>query len=286
MGCTSSQNENQSEKIILLKNIKEKINQLIKINPFYNISIKEFNKFMKENSKNNSIENIIKMIINTFSKEEYTIINSIIKNVIMFSHSKFKCIFRTDNIDEYIKKLIFYLLYFFLTENQRGRYNFLYIKLNKLFEKIKLKEEGNNFIFKTGKFSFVLLNLIQFHTFCFIYFFCGQGVMEIAANFKKYELKSVFVNEIKSEKYYPDKINKIINDYLFFLNHNIQPNKVNYIILTDVLQPLSEYINENKNEEIFSINREKLKKILDILIEKINHNSYVELFFNIENSLE
>ena len=285
MGCSSNQNESQSEKIILLKKIKLKVNQLIKENPFYNISIKDFNKFLKENSKNNTIEVIIKKIIETFIKDE-NIINNIYKNVILFSNSKFKCIFRTDNIDEFIKKLIFYLLYFFLTENKKGRNNFLYIKLSKLFDKIKLKEEYNNFIFKTGKFSFVLLNLIQFHTFSFIYFFCARAVMEIAANLKNNELKTIFSNELKSEKYLPNKIDKLLNDCLLFLNHNIQPNKVNYIILTDVLQPISEYINDNKDEEIFSINKEKLTEIIEILIEKISPNYYIELFFNIENSLE
>ena len=40
-------------------------------------------------------------------------------------------------------------------------------------------------------------------------------------------------------------------DCFYYLNKNIQPDKVNYIILTDVLQPLSEYITENKDIEIF-----------------------------------
>ena len=110
--------------------------------------------------------------------------------------------------------------------------------------------------------------------------------MEITGDFKKIELETIFSNGKKSKKYEPSNINKLLNDYLYFINNNIQPNIVNYIILTDVLQPMSDYIMDNKDEEIFFIESEKIKEILDVLIEKLNHNYYLELFFNIENLLE
>ena len=122
--------------------------------------------------------------------------------------------------------------------------------------------------------------------FLFYLFFCSRGVLQIIGNIKKNEIKTIYSNQIKSEKYKPNNINKILNDNLYYLNKNIQPDKVNYIILTDVLQPLSEYITENKDIEIFSMSQDKFKEIIDMLIEKMNHNYYLELFFNIENSLE
>ena len=285
MGCGSSKKENQSEKIILLKKIKEKVLNLIRENPFYNISLKEFQKFMKDEKEKSekTIENISQDIIDSFFKEEENIINYVFKNVALFSYSKLRWIFKKEKD---ISILICYFIYLFLTENQRGRNNMLYKKINSLFEKIKLGEENWKIIFRTGKFSFLLLNLIQFCTFCFIYFFCGPGVIEITGNFKKNELKTIFSNKLKSEKYRPDNINKLLNDYLFFINRNIQPNTINYIIITDVLQPLSDYISDNKDEEIFSITPTKLKEILDILIDKMNHNYYLELFFNIDNIRE
>ena len=283
MGCGSSKKENNSEKIILLKKIKEKVQNLIEENPFYNISIKEFQNFMKEKEKekeqkNNkiTIENLSKNIIARFFKEE-NIINYAFKNVASFSYSKIRWLY---NKDEKITKLIFYFIFLFLTKKQRDRNDLLYKKVNILFEKIKLGEENGKIIFRTGKFSFILLNLIQFCTFCFISFFCGPGVIEITGNFKKSEVNTIFSNNIKLEKYHPNNINKLLNDYLYFINHNIQPNTVNYMILTDVLQPLSDYISENKDEEIFTISPAKLKEILDILIKKMNHNYYLKLFFN------
>ena len=290
MGCGSYKKEDQSEKIILLQRIKEKVLQLIKNNPFYNISVKDFDKFMKEECKKNiiSVENLSKDIIKSFFHEEEDITNYIFKTISSFSYTKFKYVFHNiSNNDTEIIAQIFYIIYLFLTENQKGRNNFLYKKVYKLFEKIKLKEEKGKIVFMSGKFFFLLLNIIQFCTFCFINFFCGPGVIEITGNVKKYEVKKIFCNnESKSEKYQPNNINKIVNDFLYHINHHIQPNIVNYIILTDVLQPLSEFISENKNEKILSINSLKLKEILDILIDKINHDYYVELFFNIENILE
>ena len=286
MGCGSGYKENLSEKIILLKKVKSKVLQLIKSNSLYSISIKEFNKFMEEQSKKNSIETMSKSIISTFFKEDEENTRNIFINVASFSYSKFKYIFHKYIKDEEIKRMILYFIFLFLTENKRSKNNLLYKKLNKIFDKIKIKEEDGIMEFRTGKFSFVLLNLIQLHTFCFIYFFCSQGVLEIAGNFRKYELKTIYSSELKSDKYRPKNINKLFNKYLYYINQNIQPNKVNYIILTDVLQPLSEYISENKDEEIFSLNREKLKEILDVLIEKMNHKYYFDLFFNLENILE
>ena len=284
MGCGSSQNENQSEKIVLLKKIKSKVFGLIKNNPFFNISIKDFNNFMEEESKkNNSIEEISKNIISEFFKEEENIIDCIFKNVAQFSYSKLRYIFKND---KEIKILIFYFIYLFLTGNQKGRNQLLYEKFNKLLEKIKIGEKNGKSQFRSGKFSFLFLNLIQFYTFSFVYFFCGPAILEITGDFKKIELETIFSNGKKAKKYEPCNINKLLNDYLYFINNNIQPNIVNYIILTDVLQPMSDYIMDNKDEEIFLIESEKIKEILDVLIEKLNHNYYLELFFNIEKLLE
>ena len=284
MGCGSSQNENQSERIILLKKIKSKILELIKNNPFFNIPIKDFNNFMLEESKkNNTIEEISNNINNKFFEEEENITDCIFKNVAQFSYSKLRYIFKND---KEINILIFYFIYLFLTKEQKERNQFLYEQVYKLLEKIKIDEENGKLQFKSGKFSFLFLNLIQFYTFSFIYFFCGPAILEITGDFKKIELETIFSNGKKAKKYEPNNINKLLNNYLYFINNNIQPNIVNYIILTDVFQPMSDYIMDNIDEKIFFIESEKLKEILEVLIEKLDYNYYLELFFNIEKVLE
>jgi hypothetical protein len=37
-------------------------------------------------------------------------------------------------------------------------------------------------------------------------------------NFKKYEIKTIFSNEKKTEKYHPDAIDKYIEEYLYSIN--------------------------------------------------------------------
>ena len=132
MGCGSSKKENNSEKIILLKKIKEKVLNLIRGNPFYNISIKEFQRFMKDQTQKDNkktIDNLSKDIIDSFFKEE-NIINYVFKNVAFFSYSKLRWLY---NKDEEIRILIFYFIFLFLTENQRGRNNLLYKKIITVF---------------------------------------------------------------------------------------------------------------------------------------------------------
>ena len=282
MGCSSNKIEHKSGKRTLLKKVKEKVLLLIEKNPFYNISLKEFKKYIKKDLKdefNQKIEIITSKIINTFIKDDNEF-NYIFLNVTTFAYSKFQNIF-PDN--EELKKLILYFIFLFLTENQREINGFFYKQINKLFDKIKIKEnegEEGNIYFGTGTFSFLLLNIIQFGTFCFISFFCSLGVLEVTGDFKKYEIKRIFSSEYKSSKYHPNNINKLLNDYLYYINHNIQPKIINTMILTDVLQPISDYILDNKDEKIFSISKDKLKEILYILISKMNHNSFLKLFFN------
>ena len=278
MGCSSSQNEN--ERIILLKKIKAKIMQIIKRNPFYSLSVKDFNEFM-ENEVDKK-ENITKSITYTFFKEDDDININIFNNVVSFAYKRFssRCLFSND---EDIKISLLYFIYFFLAEKQKGSNKFMYKKIYKLFEKIKIKESDDKIYFHSGKFSFLILNLIQLCTYIFIYFFCAPSLLE--DNFKKYEIKTIFSNEKKTEKYHPDAIDKYIEEYLYSINNNLRPKIVNCIILTDVLQPISDYITDNKNIDICCIDLSKLKEIIDILIEKMNHKYYFDLFFNTDNIL-
>lgn len=279
MGCSSSQNEN--DRILLLRKIKTKTLETIRKNPFYNISMKDFNKFMEEESDKN-IENITKNVLYKFFEEDDYININIFKNVVSFSFNRFhgRCLFPND---EDIKILLFYFIYFFLTEKQRGSKKIIHKKIYQLIEKIKINEKDGQIYFHSGRFSFLILNLIQLCTYNFIYFFCAPTLLE--DDFKKYEIKTIFSNEVKAEKYQPENINKYIDEYLYSINKNLRPNILNCIILTDVLQPISDYITDNKDIDICTIDSAKLKEILDLLIERMNYKYYLDLFFNADNLL-
>ena len=159
-----------------------------------------------------------------------------------------------------------------------------------LFEKLKLEvmvtEKSEKIKFKSGKFSFLILNLIQLCSFCFLNFFCGPATLKAAANFSQNDIDIVFSDnqmKMKMKTYLPENINRIVNRYLNDVNAIIQPDIINSLILTQALQPISDYISENKDEEIFWIDSLKLIEIFDILIDKMDYEYYIDLFFNTDD---
>ena len=50
--------------------------------------------------------------------------------------------------------------------------------------------------------------------------------------------------------------------------------------MTQALQPISDYINENKDEKEFKIDSLKLIEIFEILIDRMDYENYIDLFFN------
>ena len=71
-----------------------------------------------------------------------------------------------------------------------------------------------------------------------------------------------------------------MNQQLKEINTIIRPEIINSLILTQTLQPISDYINENKDEEQFKIDTLKLIDIFDLLIDKMDYENYIDLFFN------
>ena len=165
------------------------------------------------------------------------------------------------------------------------------IDLCVLFEKIKMEvkvtDETEKIKFKTGKFSFLVFNLIQMCSFCFLNFFCGPATLKIAGNFREEDVNIVFSDDLlKLKKYQPENINKIVNHHLNQLNIMIKPQLINSLILTQALQPISGYIIENKNEEVFWIDSLKLIEVFDVLIDKMDYENYIDLFFNMGDENE
>ena len=290
MGCSANSIKDEKDKDKLRIDIRDEIIQIIFKNPFYSINIKEFLKFMKKIKKEKEELNITKDYIMDLIIKEYIKDNNniyIFKNIINFAFNRLSHVFHENELDEDIIPIIFKIVFIFLTKKQKGIKKEMKIDLCLLFEKIKLeiKVEGNSekIKFKTGKFSFLILNLIQLCSFCFLNFFCGPATLKKAANFSQDDINIIFSeNELKIKEYKPENINKLVNHYLSYINMMIQPNIINALILTQALQPLSDYITENKEIEIFWIDSLKLIEIFDILIDKMDYEYYIELFFNTE----
>ena len=287
MGCTSNPEEDRIKKHQMLIELRDTIINLISNNPFYNINIKDYRKFMhnlkSEIEGDLTKEDILDKTIEKYFNNRSNMDIYIYKSVVELSLKYFSIIFKGDHE---IIPLIFNILFVFLTQKQKGikkeMKKDIYLIFDKIKLEIKLTEDGGKIKFKSGEFCFLILNLIQFCSFSFLNFFCGPATLEHSGIYSKNEINLIFSNDDKPKEFLPENINKIVNEYLYNINEIITPKYVNKKTLTKVLQPISDYINENKDEEYFWIDMEKMEDIFDSLIDKMDYEYYIDLFFNDE----
>ena len=267
--------------------IRDEIVQMVFRNPFYNVHVKDFRKFMKNIKEEEKITKdfIMEEMIEKYIENEEDIHIFIFRSVVNFSFDRFSVVFRENELDDEIIPIIFNILFLFLTQRQKGIKKEMKNDLCLLFDKIKLEvkvgKDSEKIKFKTGRFSFLVLNLIQMCSFCFLNFFCGPATLKIAGNFGQEDLNIIFSDEeSKSNMYQPENINKIVNHHLNEINIIVQPQLINALILSQALQPISDYIRENKDEEVFWIDSLKLIDIFDVLIDKMDYENYIDIFFN------
>ena len=267
--------------------IRDEIVQMVFRNPFYNVHVKDFRKFMKNIKEEEIITKdfIMEEMIEKYIENEEDIHRFIFRSVVNFSFDRFTVVFRENELDDEIIPIIFNILFLFLTQRQKGIKKEMKNDLCLLFDKIKLEvkvgKDSEKIKFKTGRFSFLVLNLIQMCSFCFLNFFCGPATLKIAGNFGQEDLNIIFSDEkSKSSIFQPENINKIVNHHLNEINIIVQPQLINALILSQALQPISDYIRENKDEEVFWIDSLKLIDIFDVLIDKMDYENYIDIFFN------
>jgi len=297
MGCIDDSFEKElklkskGKKEHLKTELRDLIIQFITTNPFYEVHLKEFRKFLKSLKNEEKQEDkiitkdfILDKIIETYFEKQSDINLFLFKTVINYSFYRFNSVFH--NMDEEIILIIYTIIFLFLTKRQKAIKKEIENDLCKLFEKIKLelkeKEGEYKFKFKTGKFSFLIMNLIQLCSFCFLNFFCGPATLIKFSNYGIDELNIIFSENNKTKLYEPENINTTVKNSLVYIDESIQPKLINNKILTLVLQPLGDYISENKEEETFWIDSDKLLEILDLLIDKMDYEYYIDLFFNNE----
>ena len=287
MGCSSMTKVDETPKYNFKNEIRDEIVQMVFRNPFYNVHVKDFRKFMKNIKEEEKITKdfIMEEMIEKYIENEEDIHRFIFRSVVNFSFDRFSVVFRENELDDEIIPIIFNIIFLFLTQRQKGIKKEMKTDLCLLFDKIKLEvkvgKDSEKIKFKTGRFSFLVLNLIQMCSFCFLNFFCGPATLKIAGNFGQEDLNIIFSDEeSKSNMYQPENINKIVNHHLNEINIIVQPQLINALILSQALQPISDYIRENKDEEVFGIDSLKLIDIFDVLIDKMDYENYIDIFFN------
>jgi hypothetical protein len=180
MGCGSGEVLPERRRLGTTSILYLKVSKLITNNPFYDISLSDFENFLnslndkaiEENNYNK--EKIIDEIITKYLENEENFTKELFKDVVNNLSSKFDNILQ-DNKDLII--LILFFLYLFLSDNQAGKRKLFKEKIKILFNKTDINIKNNNENenkYNISMITYLIVNLIQMYAssfWCFFVFF-------------------------------------------------------------------------------------------------------------------
>jgi hypothetical protein len=153
-----------------------------------------------------------------------------------------------------------------------------------------LNKNSVNF-YHSGKFSFLLVNMIQFCLFLFIYLIVAPSILIKINNFNEKEIENIFINKkiskdlISNENLGENKNVDIkkFNEYIYRqmqqINININYDRLLKRLLVECLQPISEIIIKNVDAEIAPIENEEMEKIIKKFIYIFNVSKFNNKIF-------
>jgi hypothetical protein len=145
--------------------------------------------------------------------------------------------------------------------------------------------------YHSGKFSFLLVNMIQFCLFMFIYLIVAPSILHKINNFNDEEIQNIFINKkiskdlISNENLGENKNVDIkkFNEYIYRqmqqINININYDRLLKRLLVECLQPISEIIIKNVDAEIAPIENEEMEKIIKKFIYIFNVSKFNNKIF-------
>ena len=149
----------------------------------------------------------------------------------------------------------------------------------KEFDKLSLNSTS---FYYSGKFSFLLVNMIQFCLFMFIYLIVAPTILNKLNKFNENEIQEIFINKKISKDLYSNEnlseVQKVdiknFNEFIYRqvqqINISINYDKLLKRLLVECLQPISEIIIKNVDAEIAPIENEEMEKIIKKFINILN----------------
>ena len=166
------------------------------------------------------------------------------------------------------------------------------LMLSKFTKDSEIKTTKNSVEFyHSGKFSFLLVNMIQFCLFMFIYLIVAPSILHKINNFNDEEIQNIFINKkitkdlISNENLGENKNVDIkkFNEYIYRqmqqINININYDRLLKRLLVECLQPISEIIIKNVDAEIAPIENEEMEKIIKKFIYIFNVSKFNNKIF-------
>ena len=274
-------NNNNHDTLFLLY---QKLEILIEKNPFYDISLTYFenifvsikNNLDDKNKNQHDYNNeIIDEIIKAFYNDGKNYIKELYKKVINYALINYN--FGLDQEkNNHLIEIIIELIFVFLTNNQKGKKNMFRKNLIEILKNIKQNKDNNNKYMKENIFN-LIINLVEIHTFFFVVFFLYFTFSEVIIN--EYNNYEKIINEDSAI----NNINTFVESNLNKINTNISTNYINILIISEINNKIKNCFEDDNEEDIISLDENKINLISDSIYEIININNYVKFIFFGEN---
>ena len=273
---------NNNHDILFL--LYQKLEILIEKNPFYDISLTYFenifvsikNNLDDKNKNQHDYNNeIIDEIIKAFYNDGKNYIKELSKKVINYALINYN--FGLDQEkNNHLIEIIIELIFVFLTNNQKGKKDMFRKNLIEILKNIKQNKDNNNKYMKENIFN-LIINLVEIHTFFFVVFFLYFTFSEvIISDYNNYE-------KIINEDSAINNINTFVESNLNKINTNISTNYINILIISEINNKIKNCFEDDNEEDIISLDENKINLISDSIYEIININNYVKFIFFGEN---
>ena len=273
---------NNNHDILFL--LYQKLEILIEKNPFYDISLTYFenifvsikNNLDDKNKNQHDYNNeIIDEIIKAFYNDGKNYIKELYKKVINYALINYNFGLDQEQNNNLIEILI-ELIFVFLTNNQKGKKDMFRKNLIEILKNIKQNKDDNNKYMKENIFN-LIINLVEIHTFFFVVFFLYFTFSEVIIN--EYNNYEKIINEDSAI----NNINTFVESNLNKINTNISTNYINILIISEINNKINNCFEDDNEEDIISLDENKINLISDSIYEIININNYVKFIFFGEN---
>ena len=273
---------NNNHDILFL--LYQKLEILIEKNPFYDISLTYFENIFvsiknnlddKNKNRHDYNNEIIDEIIKAFYNDGKNYIKELSKKVINYALINYNFGLDQEKSNHLIE-IIIELIFVFLTNNQKGKKDMFRKNLIEILKNIKQNKDDNNKYMKENIFN-LIINLVEIHTFFFVVFFLYFSFSEvIISDYNNYE-------KIINEDSAINNINTFVESNLNKINANISTNYLNILIISEINNKIKNCFEDDNEEDIISLDENKINLISDSIYEIININNYVKFIFFGEN---
>jgi hypothetical protein len=190
----------------------------IESNPIYSFSIDKMNNYIKINQfdKINELDSV--------GKEIYTYVYN-------YAIKEFKYIF-----DENLNENVFTILCLFMQNNRKDLKSY---KI-KFIESLLNKNRDDLGYYNTGKFSYLIVNLVHFFSFMLICFYINIVVLQL----DKKNLEKLIVNKISVNDIDPNKLKEYFDGEIKLILPDLGPNNILDCVLPYIFHPVKDCIDD------------------------------------------